>query len=342
MALYSTGFHRIPVGIGGHSKDLLYSEKRIQDEEKRIDRQLRQMSIRPLNKCLKSGIGALAHNGDFWYPVHLIELHNHQWSVQWWRSCIFHDSSSEIEPGTVTSVPETNIVDSLWADTIRHRNIQLGKWTLVHSTQNSDDPLEEFSLASYTDEIEHALAPHISLIEGLIKSPRDVDLQHVPAIQWLQSRKKDLQTSLIPFTGLTLPLDQARVANWIESHITKDQITWKSQLEDMLNSSGKAVDVDCECLCRLEGQMFEISARAEKAGNYQWRLDVGGSPDHWDPWARHTDVWNKGDRDGDDTELEHGPNYAIIKQPKIIEIIKERPKPRLKRRNTTKPTNTTF
>ncbi|KAF8953481.1 hypothetical protein BDZ97DRAFT_1929649 [Flammula alnicola] len=85
----------------------------------------------------------------------------------------------------------------------------------------------------------------------------------------------------------------------------------------MPNSLGKAVDVDCECLCRLKGQMFEISARAGKAGNSQCGLDVA---DYKTAGALGPDTQTSGTEviGMVMTQLEHGPNYIVIKQPKII------------------------
>jgi hypothetical protein len=64
------------------------------------------------------------------------------------------------------------------------------------------------------------------------------------------------------------------------------------------------VDVDRECLERLEEQMFERSAMAGVAGYFQWGLDAGDHQDCWDPYAVLPAHWNHEDRENSDGELE--------------------------------------
>jgi len=45
------------------------------------------------------------------------------------------------------------------------------------------------------------------------------------------------------------------------------------------------INVDKECLERLEEEMFERSALAGIAGNYQWGLDAGDHQEGWNPFA---------------------------------------------------------
>jgi hypothetical protein len=60
------------------------------------------------------------------------------------------------------------------------------------------------------------------------------------------------------------------------------------------------VDVDKNCLEILEEEMFENSARAGIAGHFQWGLG-----DHQAyPYENIREIWNPGDRAGDDGELE--------------------------------------
>ena len=63
-------------------------------------------------------------------------------------------------------------------------------------------------------------------------------------------------------------------------------MVWKSQ-----------IDVDKECLERLEEEMFERSALAGIAGNYQWGLDAGDHQEGWNPLAGTPEHWNHDDRD---------------------------------------------
>lgn len=65
------------------------------------------------------------------------------------------------------------------------------------------------------------------------------------------------------------------------------------------------VDVDKECLDRLEEEMFEVSSRAGVAGHYQWGLDAG-SHQNWCPYLGLPGYLNRGDyeRVGDEEELQ--------------------------------------
>jgi len=64
------------------------------------------------------------------------------------------------------------------------------------------------------------------------------------------------------------------------------------------------VDVDLECLERLEEQMFERSSRAGIAGYYQWGLDAGDHQECWYPYDGLPDHWNHEDRENSEGELE--------------------------------------
>jgi hypothetical protein len=64
------------------------------------------------------------------------------------------------------------------------------------------------------------------------------------------------------------------------------------------------VDVDRECLERLEEQMFERSKRAGIAGYYQWGLDSGDHQDGWYPYSGLPENWNHEDRDNSEGEIE--------------------------------------
>ncbi|KAF9455269.1 hypothetical protein BDZ94DRAFT_1149587, partial [Collybia nuda] len=64
------------------------------------------------------------------------------------------------------------------------------------------------------------------------------------------------------------------------------------------------IDVDRDCLARLEEEMFERSAQAGIAGHFQWGLDAGDHQDCWNPYSDTPEHWNHGDREGSDGELE--------------------------------------
>jgi hypothetical protein len=63
------------------------------------------------------------------------------------------------------------------------------------------------------------------------------------------------------------------------------------------------VDVDRECLERLEEEMFERSLLAGIAGNYQWGLDAGDHQGRWNPYAG-TEHLHLDDRESGEDEHE--------------------------------------
>jgi len=78
------------------------------------------------------------------------------------------------------------------------------------------------------------------------------------------------------------------------------QAAWRLQTT---HSPKDHVDVDKECLERLEEEMFERSALAGKAGNFQWGLDAGEHQEGWNPYLG-TEQWSYDDQDSSsDDEL---------------------------------------
>jgi hypothetical protein len=83
------------------------------------------------------GRGALAHSGDFWYPVRLIQYKEKEksWLVRWWRGCSFDAPDPLALAGMITAVSESDIVDSLWRDRMGRRKIRVSAhyWTHLGS-----------------------------------------------------------------------------------------------------------------------------------------------------------------------------------------------------------------
>jgi len=78
----------------------------------------------------RPGRGGLARIEEFWFPVRLIEYHeaHKEWLVCWWRGCLFDPDISgtvAVIPGSITAVPEDDIVDSLWGDRGGRRKIRV-------------------------------------------------------------------------------------------------------------------------------------------------------------------------------------------------------------------------
>jgi len=74
----------------------------------------------------RAGRGGLAKNGDFWYPIRLIDHKKAEkvWFVRWWRECRF-EAPNAVAPGSISAVSESEIVDSLWGDQKERRKIRV-------------------------------------------------------------------------------------------------------------------------------------------------------------------------------------------------------------------------
>ncbi|PBK62322.1 hypothetical protein ARMSODRAFT_980786 [Armillaria solidipes] len=69
------------------------------------------------------------------------------------------------------------------------------------------------------------------------------------------------------------------------------------------------VDVDMEALILLEMRMFDRSEDAGVAGNHQWGLDAGMHQDGRYPWSSDGPEGEKDSREGNESELEVGPEF---------------------------------
>jgi hypothetical protein len=79
------------------------------------------------------------------------------------------------------------------------------------------------------------------------------------------------------------------------------EMAWEIQTKGDEASLWKGIDVECECLARLEEELFERSRAAGIAGDYQWGLDAGDHQEAWNPYAglpahwHHEDGFESGD-----------------------------------------------
>ncbi|KAJ7824375.1 hypothetical protein B0H14DRAFT_2183092, partial [Mycena olivaceomarginata] len=108
----------------------------------------------------RSGKGALARYGTYWYPVRLIIKQSDGWLVEWWRGNQFEQQN----PPPV-KVTEEDLCDELWANATARRQIRLGKWIHAGEMRSQEDQILEFRDQPYTDEIESALRPHLQTLE---------------------------------------------------------------------------------------------------------------------------------------------------------------------------------
>lgn len=80
------------------------------------------------------------------------------------------------------------------------------------------------------------------------------------------------------------------------SHQELLEMAWVIQVNGDAELLWQEVDVECECLNKLEEEMFERSRAAGIAGEYQWGLDAGDHQDTWNPYNGLPDHWIHGDR----------------------------------------------
>ncbi|KAF8059494.1 hypothetical protein FPV67DRAFT_1426312, partial [Lyophyllum atratum] len=307
---------------------------------------------RLLKERLKEGCGVLARCGNFWYPARLIqrEKEGNEWRIRWWRGCKFETSG--IVPDTISTVPLSEIVDSLWMNRTERRKIRLGKWMHALDAKTPEDILSDPASIPYTKEVDDALSDSKGVLSALLLNASSTSSKDVPAKAWLEEAKKDITKALVPYVGSLSIIERARIANWFEAHISKDkklrrtwigllpiahahttfiasrlkadakndklekytlfQKAWILQMTGVPSSAWTDVDVDRECLDRLEVQMFERSVRAGIAGHHQWGLDAGDHQDCWNPYSGLPEDWNHGDRDESEGELEVGPIQSFL------------------------------
>ena len=73
---------------------------------------------------ISAGKGALAHHGDFWYPVRLLQpITENSWQVSWWRGNEYGNTAPDF--GALVNV--ANLVDELWADIQGRRQIRVSE-----------------------------------------------------------------------------------------------------------------------------------------------------------------------------------------------------------------------
>jgi hypothetical protein len=88
------------------------------------------------------------------------------------------------------------------------------------------------------------------------------------------------------------------------SHQELLEKAWGIQVKGDVELLWQEVDVERECLAKLEEEMFERSQAAGIAGEYQWGLDAGDHQDGWNPYDSIPDHWIHPDRleNNDDEE----------------------------------------
>lgn len=85
------------------------------------------LSTITLNTSCRPGLGVLGQNGKYWYPARLIErLQDGSFVIRWWRECKFSQTIPSLGiPGQVATLAKMSVVDHLWQDHQRRRQIRV-------------------------------------------------------------------------------------------------------------------------------------------------------------------------------------------------------------------------
>ncbi|KAG1887942.1 uncharacterized protein F5891DRAFT_966429 [Suillus fuscotomentosus] len=166
--------------------------------------------------------GNLARLGKYWYPVRLIQSYDTviRWRVVWWRGCRF-PSSLGSPPG---DVEQGDLVDELWQDQAKRREIRLGEWIHSWDTPREEDLIQNFMSAEVSKELDDILLPHIASLQKLLDSPdlNQYGADAYPVIDYiLRSKKKPdgVGAYSIPFCGDISSHEYAKIARWFSENV---------------------------------------------------------------------------------------------------------------------------
>ncbi|KAG5640028.1 hypothetical protein DXG03_001635 [Asterophora parasitica] len=222
-----------------------------------------------------------------------------------------------------------------WDEPAFGGTIKLGKWIHACNIKQTDDMLENFTSMLVTEEVNDVLTPAKSILESLLKTPDNVSPEDSPLVKWVRDAKKDLRKTLVPYAGGLTISERAQIAHWFELNVSKDKKTcqnwigfvlivhvhivfiashlkddpkyhdldekghlkeaWAVLLSCTLPLDWMDIDVDYECIEKLEEQRFKDSVHAGIAGNQQWGLDAGSHQNSWNPYGGLPYNWKKGD-----------------------------------------------
>ena len=99
----------------------------------------------------------------------------------------------------------------------------------AHEIPTAEDILSDPSSIPYTDEVNKALEPHIGILCRLLTAPNisspETSSAVIPAKKWLEENGKDFEKTLIPHVGTLSVVERAQIANWFETHISRNKKT---------------------------------------------------------------------------------------------------------------------
>ncbi|KAK0244804.1 hypothetical protein EDD85DRAFT_785168 [Armillaria nabsnona] len=192
----------------------------------------------------------------------------------------------------------------------------------------------------------------VPVLAQLIDSPNEVDdalISRECPLDWVTGlAMSHARTLVIAYRHRDLFLQDEACPPMSESE-SADRFAFEKAWERLVNFTGRTtdgkikpdvVDVDMEALVILEKRMFDTSEDAGIAGNHQWGLDIGMHQDNWYPWNSHGPEEEKDTREGNESELEVGPEYNKEELAKWhrTELEKEEAREQMQRRTRPRPT----
>ncbi|KAG1845139.1 hypothetical protein F4604DRAFT_1978576 [Suillus subluteus] len=136
------------------------------------------------------------------------------------------------------------LVDELWQDQTRRREIRLGEQVHSWDIHREEDLNQNFMLAQASKELDVILWPHIASFQKFLDGP---DLNQCGAEACVFKKRV-----------------QAQKWEWNNNGLLK--MAWADL---MISYPADSFMADLECLTTLEARMFENS-EARPAGNQQW------------------------------------------------------------------------
>ncbi|KAG0695256.1 hypothetical protein DFH29DRAFT_814384, partial [Suillus ampliporus] len=117
-----------------------------------------------------------------------------------------------------------DLVDELWQDRTKRREIRLGEWVHSWDTPREEDLIQNFMSAPVSKELDVILRPHIAALQRLLDSPNlnQDEAERYPVMDFIiRSKKKPdgVGAYSIPFCGDISSREYAKIARWFSDNI---------------------------------------------------------------------------------------------------------------------------
>ncbi|KAG1769334.1 hypothetical protein EDD22DRAFT_771207, partial [Suillus occidentalis] len=121
-------------------------------------------------------------------------------------------------------LPRVDLVDELWQDQTRRREIRLGEWVHSWDTPREEDLIQNFMSTQASEEFDEILQPHIASLQKLLDSPdlSEHGAEAYPVIDYILRLKKKVDgvgAYSIPFCGDISSHEYAKIARWFSENV---------------------------------------------------------------------------------------------------------------------------